>query len=744
MRKLMWFTIGFTIACALDVYLGVGIWLAVVGAVLAGIFLLLNNHNLKFIAVIAIGLTVVPLWLWGYNGYYLSSVDQFDGKTVESKIVASDYSFDTDFGTAVDGNIQLVGKNYQVRLYLNTKENLCPGDIVSGNFRFRLTIPNSLQGSTYHQGKGIFILAYGRGDLAIQKADKVPIQYYPSFLRHQITDLLDSIFSDDVLSFARALLLGDGSLLSYEVDTAFKISGIRHIIAVSGLHVSILFALVYLFSGKRRILTALIGIPTLILFAAVAGFTPSVVRACVMQGLIILSLLFKKEYDPPTSLAFAVLVMLAVNPLTITSVSFQLSVGCICGIFLLYQPFYNYLLRVFGQPKGLNFRTRLIRGLCASIAVSVSATVATTPLSAIYFGTVSIVGVVTNLLTLWVVSFIFYGIMLSCILGAFWLPAGILVGKFVSIPIRYVLLVAKILSKPHFAALYTTSRFVVLFLIFAYILFFAFLMAKKKHPVLFTVCVAIGLCATLFLSWLMPRLDNYRMTVLDVGQGQAVLFQSKGKTYLVDCGGDNGDMTADIVAGELLSQGITSLDGIILTHYDDDHAGGVQSLMCRIDVQKLYLPDIMDNGSLKKILQQQYANKIVWIAEETKIQEVTMEFSLYPGDKETDDAQSSMCVLFRRENCAILLTGDRNQKGEQLLLEYAQIPKLDVLVVGHHGSNSSTDLSFLYETKPDVAVISVGKDNDYGHPAEEVLYRLNLFGCQIYRTDMDGTILFRG
>ena len=743
-RILMWFTVGFTVACALGIYAGAGLWLCLIGLCTAIAFFLFRKKDLRFLAVIGLGIAVGALWQWGFHQLYLKPLASFDGKKITSSVIVSDYSYDTGYGVASDGEISLCNRTYKIRTYLAGTAELAPGDALSGTFRLRLTTPGSLQGSTYHQGEGIFLLAYAEEDVALQKAENVSFRFLPAVLRKEITQMMDQIFSGEILAFARALLLGDDSLLSYETDTAFKISGIRHMIAVSGLHISILFTLICVFSGKRRVLTAVLGLPALFVFAAVVGFTPSVVRACLMQGLMILALLFDKEYDPPTSLAFAVLVMQLGNPLTITSVSFQLSVGCIIGIFLFYQPLNAYLLRIFHQPKGYTLRTSLIRWFCASVSVSASATVAATPLSAVYFGTVSVVGIVTNLLTMWIVSFLFYGIMLCCLLGAVWLPGAIFVGEIISWPIRYVLGIAKWMSRPWFAAIYTCSSFAVLFLVFAYVLLAVFLLQKKRRPLVFICAVLICLLATMFASYLVPKLDHYRVTVLDVGQGQSILFQSGGKTYLVDCGGDHSESAADAVAEELLSQGITKLDGVLITHYDDDHTGGVLPLMRRIPVEKLYLPDISDTGTIKEELTQKYSERILWVTEQTHIREETMEFTLFPGKPQSQDNESCMCILFQRENCAILLTGDAGVAGEKYLLQNTQLPKLDVLVVGHHGSSSSTDLLLLQKTKPDVAVISVGADNFYGHPSQEVLDRLNLFGCHIFRTDRDGTILFRG
>ena len=149
---------------------------------------------------------------------------------------------------------------------------------------------------------------------------------------------MESIFTGDTVAFAKALLLGDTGDIDYATDTAFKISGIRHVIAVSGLHVSILFSLVYVFTARRKWLTTIVGLPLLFCFAALVGFSPSITRACVMHGLALIAMLFEREYDPPSALSFAVLCMLLSNPWTITNVGFQLSIGCVVGIFLFSEP----------------------------------------------------------------------------------------------------------------------------------------------------------------------------------------------------------------------------------------------------------------------------------------------------------------------------------------------------------------------------------------------------------------------
>lgn len=746
MRKLMWFSIGFFSACAAGAYLISNISLlicAVVLLVLSVVLLICKVKISKLLLSISIGAVIGAGWFLAFYNQQINMLIPYDGQTVTTTATVTDYSYETDYGVAADCSIKLAGKSYKSRIYLTSLEMVTPGDEIAGNFKIRMTTGNSQKSGTYHQGNGIFLLAYADEQVELRRAEKQQLRYLPAMLRKHITDTLDAVFPEDSVAFVRALLLGDSSLLSYETDTAFKISGIRHVIAVSGLHVSILFSLVYILSGKRRAMTALLGIPVLILFAAVAGFTPSIMRACIMQCLMILALLLNKEYDPSTALSFAVLVMLAINPLTVTSVSFQLSVGCLVGILLFYNRFNGYLLKLLKVQKGTEIKQKLSRWLCSSVAITLSAMVVTTPLSVLYFGTVSILGVITNLLTLWIISFVFYGVMLAWICGAIWLPAGKVVAWVISWAVRYVVGTARLISGIPFAAVYSCSIYIVIWLIFCYLLFALLLCSKKKRVILSSVCALIGLLSALFLSYLEPRLDDFRVTAFDVGQGQCLLIQSKNENYLVDCGGDDAVKAADTVAAKLLSQGISELDGLFLTHYDADHAKGAQMLLCRVGAEKLYLPDVTADNPLRTQLENTYADKITWVRQRGKIVDGDLTILLYPGQNPNDGNESSLCILFQHEKCDILITGDRDVAGERKLLQQAQLPDLEILVVGHHGSKNSTSLELLTITKPDVAVISAGRDNRYGHPSPEVLRRLEMVNCRIFRTDQLGTIIFR-
>ena len=746
MRKLMWFAVGFTTACALGVYLLFGAWFLLIGLFcLIGFaaMLFVRTKPAKISAAVLFGCLVGFLWLWGYDGFYLSTARNYNGETVPLTIAATDYSYNPSYGSAFDGKLELDGKTYSVRCYMDEDIPVEPGNRVQGDFRLRYMVDR--EKLTYHQGKGIFLLAYQESESVITEGE-MRIWDYPALWRQRIMDTIQSAFPADTAGFAKALLIGDTTELTYQQDRSFQVSGIRHIVAVSGLHVSILFALIYLLFGKQRVLNAVFGIPLLLVFAAIAGFSPSIIRACIMQILILLAMLANKEYDPPTALAFSVLVILGMNPRTITSISFQLSVGCMIGIFAFSEPLRQYFLS-FGnlkeKSKGKSRSAKMIRWITGSVAVTLSAMVVTTPLCAVYFGMVSLVGILANLLILPVLSIIFYGIIIVCIAALAWLPMGIWMGSMVSLLMRYVLWIANLLAKFPLAAVYTDSVYIVCWLIFTYVLLTVFFLLKRKHPALTTLCIVCGLLICLGLSWLEPALYNTSICVIDVGQGQSVLVRQGKSSYLVDCGGEHAGITADTVANFLLSQGIFQLDGIILTHYDADHAGSVMNLMNSVPADNIYLPDLYDSNGLREHLENTYPDQCRLIEDITEVDADGGKFTLYPAETAANDNDSSVCVLFQTENCDILITGDRSKAGERRLLDQADLPMLELLVVGHHGSNESTSLELLHTTCPVVAVISVGEDNRYGHPRQEVLERLTQFDCEIYRTDIQGTITFR-
>ena len=745
MRKLMWFTIGYALSCAFGTWLarGSGLLLAGLGclAALAAAWRFREHPAVKRGMMLALGCAFGCLAFFGYAFFVLGPAAAMDSVETEVTIRVTDYSWQTEYGIAADGELELSGRRYKVRFYVNEDRQLEPGDVVQMRARLRLTDEGGEQEPTFHRTSGILLLVYPRGTPAVEEGEP-SWRDLPALWAQRLEEILSEAFPADAAAFAKALLLGDKSDLLWSQSRDFSRSGISHIVAVSGLHVSILFAFFSMATGKRRFLMVLLGIPVLLLFGAMAGFTASVTRAVIMQIIFLLALALNREYDPPTALAAAGLAMLVQCPLVIAGIGFQLSFASVAGIFLFYEKLSNWLGNWL-PGKGKTLRGRLERFFKSSVAVTLSATVLTVPLTAIHFGLVSLVGVVTNLLVLPVVSLIFYGVMAVCALGCFHMGAATLLARGMAWPIRYVLTVAHAMAKLPLAAVYTISPYIVLWLVFVYGLLGWLLLTKKKRPGVVAGMGALALCISLMLSFVEPLTCTYRVTVLDVGQGQSILLQSQGSTFLVDCGGDRGEEAADIAADHLLSQGITRLDGLILTHYDRDHAGGVPFLAERIEIERVYLPMTEDtDGCLQGVLDA--VPEQIPIDSELTISFGDAQIQIFPAKDAGSGNDSCASVLFQRGKCDTLITGDLSAAAErQLLADYA-LPDLELLIVGHHGSKYSTCVELLTATAPDAAVISVGANNGYGHPTREVLDRLEAAGCAIFRTDLHGTIIYRG
>lgn len=748
MRKLMWFALGFAAACACAAYLLQGQWLLWLALIcLPGVALLfINSMPVKRLAVFLLGCAIGFGWCYGFDALYIGVARTYDDQVLQLQVEASDYSENTDYGCRGTGYVMLDGKEYAAQYYLDVQCAIAPGDRIWGEFQVHLTTPSATGESINQSASGIYLRLYLEGAPSLQRASERPLRYFGAEARHWISEQIEQLFPEDAAGFAQALLLGDRSLIPQEQMTDMKVSGIAHIIAVSGLHVAILLSLVYLFTGDSSRVTAVLGIPVMFLFAVVAGFSPSVVRACLMQSLMLLSYTFEKEYDPPTSLAFAAVTMLVINPMTIASVSFQLSVCCIIGIILFSRRISKYLLQEkrLGTGKGKTLKAKLTRFVAASVSVSISTAITTIPLCALYFGTVSIISILTNLLTIWTISYIFYGLLIALVVGLVWQPLGQIAAYIVTLGIRYVTGVAHILAELPFAAVYTRSAYIVCWVILCYMLLAVYLYCRKKRPVMLCAGIIVSLVLAVGASCVEPLSDRYRITMLDVGQGQCILIQSKNKHYMVDCGSDYPANATDAAVQTLYSQGVTQLDGLIVTHFDADHTAGIPALLSEIDVETVYMPFYPDADSPYKQQIESANCHIEYVDDDTQLSDGNINIHIYPIFMGKSQNKYGLCVLFQVEDCDILITGDLNTTAEKELLKRAALPKIEILVAGHHGAQDATSLQLLRQVQPEYALISAGVDNRYHHPSYETLQKLAMFDVKVRRTDLEGTILIRG
>lgn len=732
MRKLMYFTLGFATAIASCAYVDAPFWkyFLVMGILPVLCMIEKKQKFLRKLTVSVMGSILGFFWFSQFYAFYLAPVQPLDGRIIPLAVRAADYGECNDYATFFDGTVYLEGKHYPVQTRLNGTVGVEPGMCFAGRFAVRVV------DTGVDPERSTFLAVYQEGTVTRGTARE---NWWDTIaqLRLEIKQILLEVFPEDTAPFAKALLLGDTSDLGYAIDSDMKVSGVRHVVAVSGLHISILFGLLSMLTFRKRFLTALVGYPILFFFGALAGFTPSVVRSCLMWGLVLLGKLANREYDGPTALSFAVLMMLVLDPMVVMSVGFQLSVASVAGIFLFTPGILLWLRSFFPELKENKSLSFFMRGVTSSVSVTLGVNVFTIPLCAYYFGMISLVSVITNLLVLWVIGGIFYGIMVICLI--YWAVPAVssILASLVSYPIRYVLWIVKIIADFPIAAVYTVSPYITAWIVFVYGMLTVFLISENKRPLILSCCAAMGLCVALLADWTEAAADDMRLTVLDVGQGQCLLLQSEGRAFVVDCGGDFSADAADRAAEALLVQGIQQLDGMILTHMDEDHAGGAEELLSRIRTEILILPEVYSELALYTDAQ------VICAAEDLEITFDDTAIRIYPPTFPGNSNEKSLCVLFDTKKCDILITGDRDGYGERSLLRHAQIPDVDVLIAGHHGAASSCCQELLDAVRPEIVCISVGEGNHYGHPASELLQRLAAFGCDIYRTDMQGTITIR-
>jgi competence protein ComEC len=224
----------------------------------------------------------------------------------------------------------------------------------------------------------------------------------------------------------------------------------------------------------------------------------------------------------------------------------------------------------------------------------------------------------------------------------------------------------------------------------------------------------------------------------------SVVIDAKEYTAVVDCGSNSGENAGATAHEHLLSQGRTTLDLLIITHFHSDHANGVAYLITQMDVSALAIPDPDGPYIAEDIIElaRRRGTDIIYVTETLRVELGDMTLMLYPPLGSGDENEKGLAVL-ALGGVNALITGDMNSPGERALLRFAALPHIDLLVVGHHGSRFSTCEELLAAVMPNVAVIPVGR-NSYGHPSEETITRLDDFSATVYRTDTAGHVTVKG
>ena len=563
-------------------------------------------------------------------------------------------------------------------------------------------------------------------------------------------------FSADSGALVSAITTGQRGNMSDGLKDAFNSTGLAHILSISGTHFGIfsvllfgLFRLVIKFlpySLLQRITlyvtpsqgAAALSLPFMLAYLALSGWSIPAVRSFIMISLFLIGLLIGRKRFWINSLLFAAFVIVLWNPESLSSLSFQLSFLAVLFIGFSIDYEKDEKNPEAQESKGAEeqkflprFFASALKILRASILLTLAASLGTAPLVAYHFHYFSVISPLSNLLITPLIGFVL--LPLSLISSFIFLFTGhyifgFLVKTVTDITVYLVKFTAefqfsdiKIPAFPLFAVLIFYAGFI----------FYFFVSRKKLVPIITSLLLIVYLSAHIFL-----RGGEMGITYLDAGQGDGAVIELPDKKVVVIDTGRSGREVSTF----LKYLGMKSIDALVLSHADSDHAGGADFLIRRFRVKELW-----DNGQLiypegfgEGITRRTLERGDVIEGKGYKIYVFHPYKEFYTMNSDNGGNNSSLTLKIEGRKKTFLFTGDIEEEAQEDIIHLGKWLKSEVVKVPHHGGRTSSYKPFYDAASPEIAVISVGRDNPYGHPNQETLEMLE--GVKIYRTDMDGAV----
>ena len=545
-------------------------------------------------------------------------------------------------------------------------------------------------------------------------------------------DIFESALGDDS-AVVMGLLFGETSGIDEDIIETFRRGGTAHVLAVSGLHLGLLYSFLCRFKRKKRSIPADIAIVlALSAYTALAGFTASVVRACLMIFIHIAGNHLNRRYDLISSTCVSMIIILAVNPMQIYSAGFQMS-------FLAVITLGVMIPLIQKKIKGI---------LLPMIAVQTGMV----PYTMYVFNYVSLTSVISNIPVYFIAAAMIpagISVIAFCWLPVIAKPAAMITGLFVKL-----LLWCNDFTYMGGVFTFDVASPSVIFLAVYYIFIFymcseagQIALIRRNYKKIAAVFAAAVICGTGCSVYLSDGFEKTDMVFVDVGQGDCLHIKAGGKNLLIDGGGSfNYNVGKSTLKPYLLKNGVTKIDMAIATHLHTDHYQGLKELSQTYRIKKLgvYEANSVNENHLKKEFK---TDEILYLAAGDVINmgrnvsvEVLSPDRGNPLD-EKDENKNSLVLRVNVKGSSVLMTGDIDEKGEKTLIADTDI-KADILKIAHHGSRYSSCEKFIAVAAPKIAVIQVGK-NTYGHPSEEVIKRLEEHKITVLRNDEQGAVGIR-
>ena len=697
--------------------------------------------------------------------------------------------------TAFGKNIYLKGvevengeKNVSVkRIFVNTEKipNVKIGNIIKVRGKLRQFEEAANKGNFDSRKYYLSLGFYGKieaGTIEIINSNYSGIRQGLYELRMEIIERLEKLCSDNKGIFSiinnkngiiGAIILGDKTDLDSDIKELYSVSGIAHILAISGLHISFIGMAIYRLLRRRFrfLFSAAVSIPVVLSFGIMSGFGISTIRAIIMFILKIMGEVLGRKYDAITAISLAGLVLLVQNPFVVCNSGFQMSFGAIIAIVLIL-PIVEEIL---------NTDNKIIKVLSANFTISL----VMNPILAWNYYELPTFSFLLNIVVVPLMSVVIVssivGIFCSCIMFGF--------GKAVIFPgcgiLELYTFLCNIINKSSVASIVVGQPKVTIIIVYYAILLVVLFglknirtkytraekerniikketglvlekKAKKERRIkgqnvkLRLACIA-GFLLLNYLIYYIPN-PGFYITFINVGQGDGILIHGDNGTKVMVDGGSTSEkqVAKNCIVPYLKAEGIGTIDYSIITHTDKDHISGILEILennnsNRIRIKNLVMPDInMKDDTYNELIEKAKLKKInvLYIKKgdtlslgKTKIK------CIYPETTTTASDKNDYCTVLSVKNktSKILLTGDISKEIEEKIKDDIE-ENYTVLKVAHHGSNYSSSEKFLKKVNPKYSIISVGKNNSYGHPGNETMERLRKQGGVIYRTDEKGGI----
>ena len=597
-------------------------------------------------------------------------------------------------------------------------------------------------------------------------------------IRLYITQIIDKYYHDPYKAVIKGMLTGDKKGVDEELKDMYAYGGIAHILSISGLHISIIGGIVYYILRKIRapkLAEAVLTISLLIGYGLMVGLSASIIRALSMYIYRRVGKILKQGTDMPTSLSLAALATAIIKPYVVFSSGFMFSFLSVSAIVFIVPIWRRIITRsrqivdmfLCGLSINITILPIIINIYHGFSPYGILVNLLVVPSVGVCLGSAVVVVSVHTLM-----SFIPLGIFNFIIRFAVWFGEGILkiygilLSFFMTLPggmvhigqrgagrllIYYTLLILLVILSNR----YLRKMYIRFCLLRNYRLLYErnnekyIYLTKQNHKLLLRFRIwqwaVIGVMMIILL--INPNHEK-KISMLDVGQGDGIYIEANNRHFFVDGGSTSEKKIGErIIEPYLLYEGCDHIDGWFLTHGDEDHVNGFIEVCERgnIKIDKVFIPvsniesmgDVINAGISvgAEVVPLQFGDEIKGNDYNFKV------ISPKENVKYEDVNRASLVMLLTIDDMDVLLTGDASDEAEELCMKY--LDDIDILKVGHHGSKFSSSYEFLDDMNPEVALISAGLNNSYGHPHDETLKRLYYVGAEIYRTDMQGCITLR-